>query len=281
MKKLLSLLLCFLLLFAVGCKEKTPEPTTYVEDGITQSTLSYIEEAYFKDGTIYVTHVSSIGNPIHENNLPYTERWVNDKWVQWSLFDEPLRTLGGGSGKMPVEYPIGRSPVGAAGRYRLSWGYRQQKEDKDGNIYYVYEPDTTYLVCYVTIPEEGEYTSSYPPTPTLEASFVKAGEEVQLQMILQNNTEKKFEIHQERGYWWFEYYTEEEGFDIPLPVVHCEFPKGLVILPGESYTCTLPLLYSSGKAAKSMKEGRYRIVCGGIWGEGEAEPCAYFDWEEA
>ena len=280
MKKLLSLLLCFLLLFAVGCKEKTPEPTTYVEDGITQSNLSYIEDVYFSNGNICVTHASSIGGLIHDEDPPYSEKWVNERWVPSGLFDRPLRASLGGSSEMPIIYKIDRDPDGAAGRYRLSWGERPLKQDKDGNYYYEYDPDVTYLVCYVTIPEEGKYTAALPPTPkpTIEAAFSQAEEGMQLQITLQNHTDQPF--YAEADGWKLQYHTG--GWFDPFVIGgECDYPESLTVLPGEVYSCTLPLYRASEKPTTSMKAGRYRVVCEGNLGEKDRVLYAYFDWEEA
>ena len=297
MKKRMLQLLSLLLLFCMAgslfaCKKEGPSPkeANLIEDGIKRSELRYVENPYFKDGKIYYTLVNNKNEKTTVSEAPPdVEKWDGEKWVISYLTnkEDGIYWKVKAYSKTTLSFSVDCSPQGAAGKYRLSFGYKGRTQDENGTLYYVYDPERTYTVFYVTIPEEGEYTATPIPSRLELAASISGDKDsnFKLQITLKNLGDKPYTFQTRKPE--LELYTKGEKSNFFEDVSHYQYEplEEITVAPGESATCTYTICARDVYGGEnlpvvSVKGGRYRVA---VWGsfEGGKEnqsPYAYFDF---
>lgn len=301
MKRALALLLCLLLLFAVGCQEEnapdkdSPSDSVEIitEDGLRRVNGRKIDNIYLADGKLHYTFVNQTN--LDSGCGPYSvtvEKWVDEEWCYYPLLSGVSREV---ALALPAhqEHSTSRTLHPQAvtpGKYRLVEGYEMFSTNIDGTTRVTRSDEYTYWIGYFTITEE--QAAEYPDLPediyydagayqsknvTLSISNVE-NEPHHAEFSLQNNGNKNLiiPISNNKTYHegdpiikqnaWMQRWNEEKGY-----YEHCHWWQRLpeadtVIAPGEALR--LPLCSDEPRTLEDryeMEDGYYSYFITCYW----------------
>ncbi|MBQ8356661.1 MAG: hypothetical protein IJX39_02515 [Clostridia bacterium] len=152
-----------LLVIGVGIFLSVCKGEIYVNDGLHQNSRVYMKDICYEEGTLYYTVVNDTFRKVSSNDVPYMERKENGVWKLHHLWqadsDRGEPDFGAFSQKqMNFKIAEGLTAADIMGEYRLIFGNVSidgiNQQTGEGEPYYSFSDDATYIVGYFTITED-------------------------------------------------------------------------------------------------------------------------------